>query len=78
MGGTTKLLEELAESGLFTPYVPFDRTAKDSIYKLTDEYSLFYVKFIEHTRFKGPGTWQRLSTGASWKSWSGIEFKRFA
>ena len=57
-GGTTKLLEELAKSGLITPYVPFDRTAKDSIYKLTDEYSLFYVKFIEPTKFKGPGTWQ--------------------
>ena len=47
----------------------------DSIYKLTDGYSLFYTKFIEHTKFKGPGTWERFSAGAAWKSWSGIAFE---
>jgi len=74
-GGTTKLLEELTESGFITPYIPFNRTAKDSIYKLTDEYSLFYVKFIENSRSKGPGSWALFSTGTSWKSWSGNAFE---
>ncbi len=32
-GGATQLLEELTESGFITPYIPFDRTVKDSIYK---------------------------------------------
>ncbi len=74
-GGTTQILEELTESGFITPYIPFDRTAKDSVYKLTDEYSLFYVKFIENSRFSGKGTWIKFSTGASWKSWSGFAFE---
>ncbi|MEP7110757.1 MAG: ATP-binding protein [Ferruginibacter sp.] len=74
-GGTTQMLEELSESGFITPYIPFDRTAKDSIYKLTDEYSHFYVKFIENGKFKGPGSWTRFSTGTSWKSWSGTAFE---
>ena len=74
-GDITKLLKKLTESGFITPYLPFDRTAKDSIYKLTDEYSLFYVKFIAHTKFKMTGTWERFSTGASRKSWSGIAFE---
>ena len=74
-GGTTQLLEELSESGFITPYIPFDRTAKDSIYKLTDEYSHFYVKFMENSKFKGPGTWVRFSAGTSWKSWSGAAFE---
>ena len=74
-GGTTQLLEELTESGFITPYIPFDRTAKDSIYKLTDEYSLFYIKFLENSRSKGQGAWIKFSTGSSWKSWSGIIFE---
>lgn len=74
-GGATQLLEELTESGFITPYAPFNRTAKDNIYKLTDEYSLFYIKFIENIRPEGSGTWVRLSMGTSWKSWSGIAFE---
>jgi hypothetical protein len=74
-GGVTQLLDELTESGFITPYIPFDRTAKDSIYRLTDEYSLFYLKFIENRRSEGSGTWIRFSTGSSWKSWSGNAFE---
>lgn len=74
-GGTTKILDELTESGFITPYIPFNRTAKDSIYKLTDEYSIFYLKFIEGSRFSGTGTWISFSTGTSWKSWSGFAFE---
>lgn len=74
-GGTTQLLEELTESGFISPYIPFNKTTKDNIYKLTDEYSLFYIKFIEHSRSKGPGTWVKFSSGTSWKSWSGNAFE---
>ncbi len=75
-GGTaTKLLEELVESGFITPYIPFDRSVKESIYKLSDEYSLFYLKFMQKSRFTGDGTWLKLSTGPSWSSWSGIAFE---
>jgi hypothetical protein len=74
-GYTTQLLNELTESGFITPYVPFGKTSKDSIYKLTDEYSLFYLKFIENSRARGPGTWLMFSTGTSWRSWSGIAYE---
>jgi AAA+ ATPase superfamily predicted ATPase len=74
-GGTTQLLEELTESGFIASYIPFGKTAKDSIYKLTDEYSHFYLKFIEHRRSQGPGTWIKFSRETSWKSWSGNAFE---
>jgi len=74
-GWTTHLFEELEESGFITQYIPFDRTARDSIYKLTDEYSLFYLKFIENARATGAGTWLKLSTGQSYNSWSGFAFE---
>lgn len=75
-GGTaTKVLTELEESGFITPYVPFDKTSKEVIFRLSDEYSLFYLKFIEKSRATGTGTWLRLSEGFSWRSWSGYAFE---
>jgi AAA+ ATPase superfamily predicted ATPase len=74
-GSTTRLFEELEESGFITQYIPFGKTARDGIYKLSDEYSLFYLKFIEQARASGAGTWHKIVTGQSYKSWSGYAFE---
>lgn len=75
-GGTvTKILNELEESDFITGYMPFGKQIKDTIFKLTDEYSLFYIKFIESIKSTGTGTWQAKSTGQSWQSWSGLAFE---
>jgi hypothetical protein len=74
-GSATALLDELSESGFITAYIPFDKTIKDSMYRLTDEYSLFYIKFIEHRKSQGTGTWINYSREPAWKSWSGYAFE---
>jgi uncharacterized protein len=75
-GGTaTTLLEELSTGGFITAYIPFGKKAKDAIYKLTDEYSLFYLKFMEGNKQGGKGTWLQLSDTPSYKSWSGLAFE---
>lgn len=74
-GGTTQLLAELSESGFITPYIPFDRTAKDAVYKLADEYSLFYSRFMSGGKAAGKGTWVKFSAGAAWKGWCGYAFE---
>lgn len=74
-GGVTELLQELEESGFITQHISFNRVLRDSIYKLSDEYSLFYLKFIEQNRNSGSGTWLRLSATQSYKTWSGFAFE---
>lgn len=74
-GSTTALLEELSASGFITPYIPLGKKIKDNIYKLTDEYSLFYLKFMESHRTGERGTWLRLSDTQGWKAWSGLAFE---
>jgi hypothetical protein len=74
-GSTTQLIEELTESGFITSYVPFEKTVRDSIYKLSDEFSRFHLKFIENSRATGNGTWIKLSSSPSWRSWSGTAFE---
>ena len=75
-GTTTLLLGELLESGFIAQYIPFGKAVKDAIYKLTDEYSLFYLKFIDGSRATGAGTWLNKSTGQSWTSWAGLAFEQ--
>lgn len=74
-GTTTSLLEELSASGFITGYAPFGKKLKDSLYKLTDPYSLFYLKFIEPNANAQRGIWAKLSDTPSWRSWSGLAFE---
>jgi uncharacterized protein len=74
-GSTTALLEELSASGFITPYTPLGKKTKDNIYKLTDEYSLFYLKFMESQRTGERGAWLRWSDTPSWRAWSGLAFE---
>lgn len=75
-GRITELLDELLESGFITTWLPYDKKSKEAIYKLADEYSHFYIRFVEHSRSRGSGTWLKFSNGQSWKSWSGVAFER--
>lgn len=75
-GRVTKFLDELIESGFVTAWAPYQRKSRDTIYKLADEFTLFYLKFMENSLSSGIGTWARFSTGQSWRSWSGIAFER--
>ena len=74
-GTTTRIFEELEQSGFISQHMPFGKTSRDGIYKLSDEYSLFYLKFIERARAVGPGAWHKIAEGQSYNSWSGYAFE---
>jgi hypothetical protein len=60
-GAVSTLIDELQHSGFVSVYLPFGKKKKDSLYRLTDEFSLFYLQFMENNRLNGPGVWQQLS-----------------
>ncbi len=74
-GRATGTLDELLEAGFVTRFDPWGKTKKDSIYRLADEYSLFYLKWIERRRTSGAGTWLKLRSTPGWKAWSGYAFE---
>ena len=74
-GNTSKVIEELVHSGFISPYYAFGKKKRNIQYRLTDEYTLFYLKFIEKNRSEGAGTWKKLSQTQTWKSWSGYAFE---
>jgi hypothetical protein len=77
-GNTTRALEELVSSGFVSVHYAFGKKKKDLRYRLTDEYSLFYFKFIEENQDFGQSGWQNISQTQSWKSWSGYAFESIA
>ena len=73
-GGTfSKTLNELTESGFISYYLPYKGT-KDRLYRLTDEYSMFYLKFIQGSSSE-VGTWQTMYSQNAYKIWSGFSFE---
>jgi uncharacterized protein len=75
-GGTlTKTLEELEMSGFIKKYTPFLKKSKNSLYQLTDPYSLFYHKFIKNTKSSSANTWSNLLDSSTYRTWSGYAFE---
>ncbi|MBK8566327.1 MAG: AAA family ATPase [Saprospiraceae bacterium] len=74
-GTTTRYLEELEQSGFITSYYPFGKKKRDIVYRLTDEYSLFYLNFIESNRNQGNDVWHHLSQTQHYRAWSGYAFE---
>ena len=74
-GGLTKILNELILSGFITETFPFGKKKKEKLYRLTDEYSLFYLQFIEKLNPKTGEIWTQLSQTAEYKTWAGYAFE---
>jgi uncharacterized protein len=72
-GGITEVLNELTESG-FVSFIPsFNKQERDALYRLTDEFSLFYLKFMQKGNSKE--SWQSQQHSPSYLAWCGYSFE---
>jgi hypothetical protein len=74
-GYTSNVLDELTDSGFVTKYQPYAKKERGSLFRLTDEYCMFYLKFIRHHKGQGAGTWNKLTAKQTWKTWAGFTFE---
>ncbi len=79
-GETTRFLRELEESGFIALIPSYRQKKKGRFYRLVDEYSLFYLRWMEPARVDALGTldehyWQRQCQRASWLAWAGYAFE---
>lgn len=75
-GRLSSTLSELEEAGFIRTVTPFGKSQRDAVYLLTDEYSLFYLKWIEGK--PGTGSFAKKFNTPAWRAWSGYAFESIA
>jgi len=75
-GSLTRLLTELEECHFITRYLPFGKKSRDSLYQLSDMYSLFYLKFIQNTTLLDKDNWLNTIDSPKHRAWSGYAFEQ--
>jgi AAA+ ATPase superfamily predicted ATPase len=75
-GSTTKIMDELEESGFIRKYIPFGRKQRSSLYQLVDYYSLFYLRFIKDHTLSGQNDWLTYVDSPKYRAWSGYSFEQ--
>ncbi len=73
-GAVSTILEELEASDFIQSYMPYGKKQRESLYRLTDEYSLFYLHFIEPNK-NIKDFWIKKFNTQSVKSWGGYAFE---
>lgn len=71
----TRVLSELNESGFIEIYNGYSKKTRQSLYRLTDPYSLFYLTFIERLGKNNKTDFTKLSELPNFKTWSGYAFE---
>lgn len=79
-GQLTSVLDELQESGFTTARSDFLKKNKDKKIWLIDEYSYFYISWIEPVKSdivlgNDKDYWIKMSSNPHWKTWSGYAFE---
>ncbi len=78
-GRFSTAIKELEESGFISRIYPWNRHKKGVRLRLCDEYSLFYLKWIESapaaTIVADPDYWLKRQSTPAFRSWAGLAFE---
>ena len=78
-GWITKILTNLERCDFVKGFVAFGNKKKGTIYRLTDFFTLFYLKFVENERQKHSGHyWSQRVTSTDVAVWQGLTFELVA
>lgn len=79
-GHSSDLLKELEESGFIMSFPEFGKNVKERRWRLIDEYSFFYLTWIEEMRSTilrngDPDYWIKNQSSQKWLIWAGYAFE---
>ncbi len=80
-GRITQKLKQLEEAGFILKFIPYRHQKKGAFYKIIDEYTLFYLNWIEdyikstQKQDRSSDYWISKAQSPSWKSWAGLAFE---
>lgn len=80
-GSTIQRLKELEEAGFILEFIPYGHQGKGVYYKVIDEFTLFYLHWMEPNlktilkQDKSGGYWLSKTKSPGYKSWAGYSFE---
>ncbi len=74
-GPFTRTMEDLLLSGFVIEQYPFGKLKQGSIYRLDDEFSVFYHRFIAPNKKAVAGIWHEIAKTQPYKIWLGYAFE---
>lgn len=74
-GPYTRAINDLIISGFVVEETPYEKLKRGSIYRLVDEFSVFYHRFMKSNKKYSKGVWQILSASQPYKIWAGHAFE---
>jgi len=78
-GSFNKRIAELKSSGFIQVFVPYGQNSKNQFFKVTDEYTLFYLRWIEPIKDRVDllvkNYWHTKINTPEWYSWAGYTFE---
>jgi len=74
-GPFTRAMYDLVVTGFVSETTPFGKRKRGTLYRLVDEYSVFYHRFIKENKKKDVAIWQTISNSQKYKIWRGFAFE---
>ncbi|MBQ3968587.1 MAG: ATP-binding protein [Lachnospiraceae bacterium] len=74
-GNLTKKLNELESCGFIRKYSSFGKKAKNSLFQLIDNFTLFYYRFLE-TKTTDEHLWTNIINTPRVNTWAGLAYER--
>ncbi len=74
-GPFTRTISDLIISGFVVEEIPFGKVKRGSVYRLVDEFSIFYHRFMKNYKKSVKGYWQQQASTQSYKIWTGYTFE---
>ena len=75
-GKFTEYLENLEYCGFIRKYNCLGMKAKNAMYQLMDNYTLFYYRFIKDSDVNDPHYWSKIAGMPAYNTWCGLAFER--
>ena len=75
-GALTEVLDNLLQCDFIRKYSAIGKTDRDSIYQLTDLFSLFHLRFVANHNGQDEHFWSNMHHTGSRQAWSGYAFEQ--
>jgi uncharacterized protein len=77
-GPFKRAMQELLDCGFIITINQFGQIKREEVYRLHDEYTAFYHRFIKKNKIFTEGMWLEIATSQAYKTWLGFAFELLA